>query len=385
MRSLSSLLHTLKLPWKASASPAATAALPAAIDSDALWRNAAYFWSKVDAQCEGVRRAMYERYPLVSRTYVDRYFDHILSDHRLNPLALLYIESELGAPARQIALLEELERGGIVLRGRRCLDIGCSNGSLLLAAAQRGAVRTVGVDVSEARLSSAHQLCEGSAVELLHRDIATVDLPSGWGPFDLIFCTDVLEHVASIPDMLKAMARHLAPGPAARAVVTLFNRLSPACVLSEPHYDIPGMVLLDHDIAEEIWLALRVQLKSTLDYEVGAWPDYASIVEYARDAGLKTMPHLDASAVLQGSPPFWSGYAERLEELRRAASARLDTFTLSPAHRVVLADSVDQYCNESVTRHREFEARLRHLSEDDVLAFYMRYYAQPIRALLSHA
>lgn len=368
-----------------SSSLSPTATLPSALDTDALWRNAAYFWTEVDGRREGVRRAMYQRYPLVSRNYVDRYFDHILTDHRHNPLALLYIESELGAPARQIALLAELESTGLSLHGRRCLDIGCSNGSLLLAAKQKGAVRMVGVDVSEARLESARQLCEGSGVELLLVDVATTDLPHGGGPFDVIFCTDVLEHVGSIPDMLNAMARHLAPGPTSQAFVTLFNYLSPACVLSEPHYDVPGMVLIDHDIAEEIWLALRAHLKSTLDYEVGVWPDYASIVEYARDAGLKTVPHLDSSAVLSATPRFWSGYSERLDELRRAARARLDRLTLSPAHRAVLTDSIENYCKESATRHREFEARLPQLSDDDVVAFYMRYYAQPIRALLSHA
>jgi 2-polyprenyl-3-methyl-5-hydroxy-6-metoxy-1,4-benzoquinol methylase len=349
-----------------------------------LWSDSAAFWKEVEARPGEVRRALYERYPLVAPRYVDRYFDHIQHDHRLNPLALLYIESELGAPGRQQTLLAELEAAGMRFEGTRCLDVGCSNGSLLLAARQRGAATCVGVDVSEARLASAHELCDGSDVELLLLDLATDPLPEHYGSFDVIFCTDVLEHVGSIPGIMGAMARLLSPGPDARIFVTLFNHLSASCVLSEPHYDVPGMVLLDRASAEEIWLAVRSQRTSNLDYEVERWPDYASLSAEALRAGLTARPHLDAARVLGGRDRFWTGYATRLEELQRSAADRLDQLELSPAHRARLSDAIRGYCHDAVESHRAFEAALPAASDADVIAFYMKYYAQPMRLFLTH-
>jgi 2-polyprenyl-3-methyl-5-hydroxy-6-metoxy-1,4-benzoquinol methylase len=354
------------------------------IDPAVLWSDAHVFWQEVEARPGEVRRAMRERYPLVAGAYVDRYFEHILNEHRLNPLALLYIESELGAPARQQTLLAELEAAGMRFDGARCLDVGCSNGSLLLAAREKGAARCVGVDVSEARLASARELCQGSDVELRLLDLATGDLPENSGPFDVIFCTDVLEHVESIPGILAAMARYLAPGPDSRIFVTLFNRLSTACVLSEPHYDVPGMVLLDRASAAEIWLSVRSQRTSNLDYEVERWPDYASLQAEALRAGLTAWPHLDTARVLGDRGRFWTGYATRLEDLRRSAGERLDRLQMSSAHRTLLRDAIAGYCRDALDSHRAFEAALPAASDADVIAFYMKYYAQPMRLFLTH-
>jgi hypothetical protein len=89
VRSLASLLQRFR-----------SADLPRrSLDPVVLWSDANAFWQEVDARPDEVRRAMRERYPLVAGAYVDRYFEHILNEHRLNPLALLYIESELGVPA----------------------------------------------------------------------------------------------------------------------------------------------------------------------------------------------------------------------------------------------------------------------------------------------
>ena len=48
------------------------------------------------------------------------------------------------------AYLKALECVGITYTGARCLDIGCSNGALLLAATARGASRAVGAEISRA-------------------------------------------------------------------------------------------------------------------------------------------------------------------------------------------------------------------------------------------
>jgi 2-polyprenyl-3-methyl-5-hydroxy-6-metoxy-1,4-benzoquinol methylase len=386
VRPLSSLLKIVKAGWGHRAPLSdASSAFPQPIDTEALWKNGDYFWAAVDAQPDQVRLALYERYPLIPRAYCDLYFGNILTGHRLNPLAPLYIESELGAPARQVALLDELESAGIRIDGRRCLDVGCSNGSLLLAARGRGAARCVGVDVSEARINSARRLCEGADVELLVHDLVDTGLPESCGPFDVILCTDVLEHVTSIPAILGAMARHLARTDDARIFVTVYNHLNPVCVASEPHYGVPGLVLIDRDSAAEIWNAVRGQLKSAVDYEVEGWPDYPALADDARRSGLRITPHLDRAGLLANRHAFWSGYAQRFDELERTTSARLEELDLSVAHRTRLRDAIHRYCRDAVAAHRAFEAGLSRMSDDDVVLFYLKYYAQPIRAFLSHA
>jgi 2-polyprenyl-3-methyl-5-hydroxy-6-metoxy-1,4-benzoquinol methylase len=383
VRTLGSFLNSVIAAFTETA-PRPTAPLIDRLDVDALWRDGDYFWKAIDARPDDVRRALHERYSLVPSSYVNRYLEHLLVEHRMNPLAPLYIESELGAPARQHALLAELERVDLRVQGKRCLDVGCSNGSLLLAARQKGAILCVGVDVSDARLASARQLCEGSGVELLLLDLASRNLPDKMVPFDLIFCTDVLEHVVSIPRMLEAMGRHLAHTPDARIFVTVFNHLSAQCVMSEPHYEIPGMVLLDRETAAEIWTAVRGELKSHLDYEVEKWPDYASLVETARDVRLRVTPYADLAGILEGRPRLWTGYRERLDQLEQSTAVRLDQLPLSPSHRMLLRDRIRRYCHESLESHRAFEAALPGASDRDLIAFHMRYYAQPMRLLLSH-
>lgn len=73
------------------------------------------------------------------------------------------------------------------LRGRRVLDYGCGDGVFAVALARRGAV-VVGYDVSEAAIAQATRF-RALVPEL---EVTTVE-PEEAG-FDLVFCTEVLEH-----------------------------------------------------------------------------------------------------------------------------------------------------------------------------------------------
>ena len=120
-----------------------------------------------------------------------------------------YVESDLGSAARSLELIDGLVSGGALqVAGARCLDIGCSNGSLLRALQDRGAGACVGVDVSQQRLISARKVCLGRQVDFLQLDAAVDRLP---GTFDLIFCLDVLEHVADGQGLIARAAEALAP------------------------------------------------------------------------------------------------------------------------------------------------------------------------------
>jgi len=144
-------------------------------------------------------------------------------------------------------------------------------------------------------------------------------------------------------------------------------------------------VLVDRDTAAEIWTTVRRQLRSNLDYEVERWPEFASLTEMARAASLKITPHLDIAGLLANRHRFWTGYQERLDELERSTAVRLEELEMSSAHRLLLRDSIRTYCRDARASHHDFEAGVSRMSDDEVIGFYLRYYAQPIRCFLGHA
>lgn len=352
-------------------------------NSDIL-RDTASFWDAVSSRPSDVLRALYSRYPLVPRFYIDRHFSRFRSANAGNPRALLYLDAELGAPDRAVAYLKALECVGINYAGARCLDIGCSNGALLLAAAARGASRTVGAEISERRAESARLLTEGSGVEILVHDIASGSLPEGYGPFDLIFCIDVLEHVSSAAATLTAIKRHLDAGPRAHAFVSVFNPRHPANVAAEPHYGVPAMVLLPHEEAKSLWDEVRGSFGSSLEYEVADWIPYRALMEDLRRIGFATMPFVDSRPVLDRKRPFWLGFREKCEDLEARASEGIRRLPARPELQRLLLERLRQYCARFLEDHLAISASAD-VPDETLLHFFMDYYAQPIQLVLRHA
>jgi 2-polyprenyl-3-methyl-5-hydroxy-6-metoxy-1,4-benzoquinol methylase len=350
-------------------------------DTEALFRDGRHFWQRYEEDAPGVRRVVAGRYPLVPPSYVDRYLGTLDRDHHGNPLAPLYVESELGAPQRQTELLLDLESAGVSVEGAQVLDIGCSNGALLLAARARGAARAVGVDVSEGRLASARILCEGRGVELHAVDLLEQGLPEGVGPFDVVFCTDVVEHVPSAEALFRALPPLLA-GPRAVAFVSYFNGLHPSCVLKEPHYGVPGMVLLPLEDARALWLSVRESLKSGLDYEVFHWHEYTEVKRLAAAAGMRIAPYLDVAAVLRDRHGFWKDYARTASKLEVEVLEGVARLEASDAEKASLRAALGAYLRRFEEAHAAFEAQGGRIPETDVLDFYLTYYAQPLRFFL---
>jgi SAM-dependent methyltransferase len=132
---------------------------------------------------------------------------------------------------RRSFLLSELRRGD------RALDLGCGAGSFTAILATAGA-SVVGVEVAEAALARAR----AEHPELDFR-LAPFDgpLPFDEAEFDLVWASEVLEHVADTERWLREVARVLAPG--GRLLVTTPNHPRAALALrgiepySEPFGD----------------------------------------------------------------------------------------------------------------------------------------------------
>lgn len=91
--------------------------------------------------------------------------------------------------ARERLVLAQLDRHS--LAPGSALDLGCGNGRLLVALADRGS-RLAGVDAYADSLERARARAPGAT--LLQADVANVPLETG--TFDLVTALDVLEHVA---------------------------------------------------------------------------------------------------------------------------------------------------------------------------------------------
>ena len=210
---------------------------------------------------ERLADAFHTRYPFFPRDLVAEVVERFRAPPlRDDPLAMRYLDSEFTVFDAQVELVELLDRRGLGVGGRSVLDVGCSSGALLYACLERGAARAVGVDVDDGRLAGARRLLGAHALSrgatVLRADILEEDLPPGLGPFQAILSTDVLEHVPSVPRLLDGVRRHLAPAPGSYGLLSVGNKLHPGNVLSEPHYGVPGMVLLPRAQAEALFEAI---------------------------------------------------------------------------------------------------------------------------------
>lgn len=102
------------------------------------------------------------------------------------------------------------------LKNRRVLDLGCGYGWHCLYAAEQGADKVVGTDISEKMLAVAQEKCAespvGGKIELLRAPMEALDFEDG--SFDVVLSSLALHYVADYPALVRKIARWLAPGGA---------------------------------------------------------------------------------------------------------------------------------------------------------------------------
>jgi ubiquinone/menaquinone biosynthesis C-methylase UbiE len=92
--------------------------------------------------------------------------------------------------------------------GDRALDLGCGDGAFTEVLTQAGA-EVVGADVAQAALERARARHPGVEYRLLEIDAA---LPFRDSQFDLVWASEVIEHIADTARWLSELRRVLAPG-----------------------------------------------------------------------------------------------------------------------------------------------------------------------------
>lgn len=341
-----------------------------------LKKDSAFFKKELTENMNKVVRVLADFYQHVPREYVERYLLHIKKNHFNNPLATLYIEAELGAPKRQLEFVENLGNNGFDIKNKRILDIGCSNGALLLACLKAGATKVLGIDIDPNRLKSAESLLgkTKNKVELLQTDLLTQNLPSHYSEFEVIFITDVIEHVPEVPRLFAQVKKYLAEGKNSFAFISLFNKYSFSNILSEPHYGVPGMILLKREEALNLWSKVRGAYNSALEYECFDWFTFEEYQEIAKvhNLGIESFTAFNPELLPQD-------HKEKLGNFYEAVCLKLNEAKIEEEYKSLLLKAIDAYCSEFVKDHaaalKDFNSKLR---------LYLKYYAQPLNMIVRH-
>jgi 2-polyprenyl-3-methyl-5-hydroxy-6-metoxy-1,4-benzoquinol methylase len=121
-----------------------------------------------------------------------------------------YYRSYQGSLAERY-LIPVLERWGVVLRGRRFLEVGCGDGGCG-AAFHRAGCRVFMLDVDERLVATAKKANDAEGIDIPTFVGDALDPEATFyshGPFDIVLFRDVMEHLEDPVEALKIAKQHL--------------------------------------------------------------------------------------------------------------------------------------------------------------------------------
>jgi SAM-dependent methyltransferase len=123
--------------------------------------------------------------------------------------------------------------------GERVLDLGCGAGRFVAALREAGA-EPVGVEIAEAALERARRNAPGADFRLVEPDGS---LPLDHRSVDLVWCSEVLEHVGDTAHLLLEVRRVLRSGGRLLVTVPFHGRFQGALIALtrfDSHFDPTG-------------------------------------------------------------------------------------------------------------------------------------------------
>jgi ubiquinone/menaquinone biosynthesis C-methylase UbiE len=151
--------------------------------------------------------------------------------------------------------------------GERVLDLGCGAGRFVAALRDVGA-DPVGVEIAEAALERARRNAPGADLRLIEPDGS---LPLEHASVDLVWCSEVLEHVADTAHTLLEARRVLRPGGRMLVTVPFHGRVKSALIALtrfDAHFDPLGQHLRFYTRGS---LARTLDRSGFADIGVRAW------------------------------------------------------------------------------------------------------------------
>jgi SAM-dependent methyltransferase len=151
--------------------------------------------------------------------------------------------------------------------GERVLDLGCGAGRFVAALRDAGS-DPVGVEIAEAALERARAIAPGADLRLLEPDGS---IPLDHGSVDLVWCSEVLEHVADTEHLLLETRRVLKPGGRVLITVPFHGRAKTALIALTRHdayFDPTGQHLRFYTASS---LHTTLERAGFADIRVRAW------------------------------------------------------------------------------------------------------------------
>jgi 2-polyprenyl-3-methyl-5-hydroxy-6-metoxy-1,4-benzoquinol methylase len=188
-------------------------------------------------------------------------------DGKGSPMYETYVNYALTTNDRGDALAHFLSPY-IQFRDKSYLDIGTAYGGYLVAFAKRGCRPYLGIEINERLI----ELCKLNLMEnkvnpdhVLQQNIYE-PLPANLRErkFDLITCTDVLEHVLDLPRTLENLKTLLAGR--GHLYLEIPNRYHVKNVISDPHFGLFGITLFEKEDAITYFRYLRAGDYLVADY-----------------------------------------------------------------------------------------------------------------------
>lgn len=116
------------------------------------------------------------------------------------------------------------------LKGLRILDIGCGGGLLAEPMARLGG-NVTGIDVAEAATAAAAAHAIANGLDINYKCSTAEALAASGATFDVIYASEVIEHVADRTLFIDAIASML--NPQGLVIVTTINRSLPALLFAK--------------------------------------------------------------------------------------------------------------------------------------------------------
>ncbi len=143
--------------------------------------------------------------------------------HRLNPLRLSWIKSEIcGRFGRD-------PKAPAALSGLAVLDVGCGAGLVTEPLARMGAA-VVGIDPAEETVAAARLHADEAGLAVDYRATTAEDLAASGARFDVVLTLEVVEHVTDVAAFIATVASMVKPG--GLTIASTINRTRKAYLLA---------------------------------------------------------------------------------------------------------------------------------------------------------
>lgn len=321
-----------------------------------------------------------------NREFTKLYIDHMNRNFKNHPQFDLYIDSELGSLKRSIKTMDslcQLYKNSKLFLNKECLDIGCSSGNALIAFVEKGAAKATGIDIEKGRIKTASinvGACPrrmNNKIQIFNDDIQNVNLIEKIGQFDIIFCTDVLEHVENPDQAVEQICRLLKDTEEAFAYLSLRNYLHPRNILHEPHYDLPGMILLPYELAKQYFDIVKGN-NSKEEYGVYHWKSFFDYQNMFNNFGKRCMLHNSFDSKT-------SAIIASIEEEAKEILCNFNDFWGKQDLDTQLKKDILHYINDYLVVMKSLISKYNSTNDKDLLErIYLNYVIYDIELIITH-